>query len=1014
NLAGQGGSLSVSGATTVINPSGIGLQVQTAAAGASLSFGSTTVNGSGGTGVVLSNNTGSVSFGQLSIAPDAGQRGLLAQDNAGTITTTGGAISTSGAVAVEITRASGTTPLVVSLTSVAHSGGASGILLSNTSGSFTVNGDGASDTANTTRGRTTAKQGGGTLALGSGGTINNTSGPAVSLNNATNVTLRNVSLTGNAGGVNSGADGIHVTASSSLTLDNMLISGHAGNQGLDGSALSGLTIIHCDISNNATATGVEAVDVWNVGLANLTGAAAISHSNFDTSRENIFGVTESGSAVASITVSNCLFQNAAISGVGNDGISVAAANTANVSLDVSGSTFKHIFGSSVQYAGNDSSGGGLIRIVNNSFDDDGTSINIAHSGVSKTVQFNVDNNHIRDSGVAPGPSGNALTGISIVLGSLSDAAGKLEGFVTDNVVGTSALANSGSRQGIGIFLNARGAGTLTALIDNNKVREIRQDDAIFLLNSEGSAQMNVTISKNDASVSTTSGLGLSGLDLTAGVLPTDSGTICANILNNNVAFIGDPFLWGIQAQTVSGNPTINLQGYAGAQDDAAAIQSFLDTRAATVSPPSQVFVFAGHIKSAPSACGSPGFVPMSAGPDFSAASVKRGDGGEASADQALDSADRGVLRATWGEAANDPSVRKLSDQELTATLDAALYRWSQAGISAEDLARLRAVSFEVAELGGGRLAVGSSNHIRIDATAAGYGWFYDSSPDNDAEFDVPVPGRELQTTEFSPAFGRVDLLTVVTRELGYVYLQGKNHVPRQLRALMEGTLSPAVRRMPTFNVPDRSTSRVNSGAGQSLQGTAAESTPSLFTTGRPAATVQAIPAAFNQAAGAGLYGAKRMNYVTGARRVAAYNPPSGETVNLNVGTIPAGESVTITFQVTINSPLPAGVCSVTNVGHVTGSNFSPVDTNSDVTNVNKPLTLSACPADIVKNTDSGLCTAVVTFTSPTADGCPAATVTCSPASGTAFAKGVTTVTCTASNGVSPDASCTFTVTVNDN
>src|SRR5205085_9647300 len=135
------------------------------------------------------------------------------------------------------------------------------------------------------------------------------------------------------------------------------------------------------------------------------------------------------------------------------------------------------------------------------------------------------------------------------------------------------------------------------------------------------------------------------------------------------------------------------------------------------------------------------------------------------------------------------------------------------------------------------------------------------------------------------------------------------------------------------------------------------------------------------------------SYAARARRVAAFNPApfSGETVNLSIGTIPAGESVTIMFQVTINSPLPNGVCSITNVGHVTGSNFSPVDTNSDVTNIFKPVTIGACPATIVKDTDAGVCTAVVTYTTPTADGCPSPTVTCSPASGSAFAKGVTTV-----------------------
>ncbi len=71
-----------------------------------------------------------------------------------------------------------------------------------------------------------------------------------------------------------------------------------------------------------------------------------------------------------------------------------------------------------------------------------------------------------------------------------------------------------------------------------------------------------------------------------------------------------------------------------------------------------------------------------------------------------------------------------------------------------------------------------------------------------------------------------------------------------------------------------------------------------------------------------------------------------------------------------------------------------------------------CPMNIVQNTDSDQCSAVVTF-SPVADGFPTPMVTCNPVSGSSFARGVTTVTCTASNGVPTDAMCSFTVTIND-
>jgi hypothetical protein len=85
-----------------------------------------------------------------------------------------------------------------------------------------------------------------------------------------------------------------------------------------------------------------------------------------------------------------------------------------------------------------------------------------------------------------------------------------------------------------------------------------------------------------------------------------------------------------------------------------------------------------------------------------------------------------------------------------------------------------------------------------------------------------------------------------------------------------------------------------------------------------------------------------------------------------------------------------------------------------VTADRQPPTLSNCPVNLSRNNDPGKCTALVTYTSPTVnDNCAGATVACSPASGSAFQKGTTTVTCTATDAAGNTATCSFTVTVND-
>ena len=179
NLAGVGGSFT-SGTTTVTNPAGVGIDVQTSVAGGTISLGPTSATASGGTGVNLASNAGNVTFGALTVTPDANQRGLLATENAGTLTVPSGTVTTTGATAVEITRSAGTTPLSVSLTTVNANGGSNGIYLRRTSGSFAVVGTGTAGSGGTIRNMT-----------GADGAV---AGSGIYLDNATNVSLSRMQL----------------------------------------------------------------------------------------------------------------------------------------------------------------------------------------------------------------------------------------------------------------------------------------------------------------------------------------------------------------------------------------------------------------------------------------------------------------------------------------------------------------------------------------------------------------------------------------------------------------------------------------------------------------------------------------------------------------------------------------------------------------------------------------------------------------------------------------------------
>jgi uncharacterized repeat protein (TIGR01451 family) len=61
--------------------------------------------------------------------------------------------------------------------------------------------------------------------------------------------------------------------------------------------------------------------------------------------------------------------------------------------------------------------------------------------------------------------------------------------------------------------------------------------------------------------------------------------------------------------------------------------------------------------------------------------------------------------------------------------------------------------------------------------------------------------------------------------------------------------------------------------------------------------------------------------------VTSGNTPGDTTVGSSIGTLVAGGTAVIAFDVTIDDPLPPGVTQVVNSGTVTGSNFAPVNTD---------------------------------------------------------------------------------------
>ena len=130
--------------------------------------------------------------------------------------------------------------------------------------------------------------------------------------------------------------------------------------------------------------------------------------------------------------------------------------------------------------------------------------------------------------------------------------------------------------------------------------------------------------------------------------------------------------------------------------------------------------------------------------------------------------------------------------EFTLLNQKTIATWNDLGIKSD---QFNNIEIQITDLPDNTLALTEGLTIKIDRNAAGHGWFIDSTPSNNLEFDNS-DGHYIADTS-SPAYGKVDLLTVLTHELGHILglsdLDSEDY-PNQL---MSASLPTGVRRLPT-------------------------------------------------------------------------------------------------------------------------------------------------------------------------------------------------------------------------
>jgi hypothetical protein len=134
-----------------------------------------------------------------------------------------------------------------------------------------------------------------------------------------------------------------------------------------------------------------------------------------------------------------------------------------------------------------------------------------------------------------------------------------------------------------------------------------------------------------------------------------------------------------------------------------------------------------------------------------------------------------------------PAATPTSGPPLPADIIAPLWaeaahRWAAAGATPDQVSRALATTPSVRDLGGLYLGATVGDRVYIDDNPAGYGWFIDATPGADEEFGPTGNGA---------AAGRMDLLTVLSHEMGRLF--GYDVGDATQHPVMSLTLTPGVR-----------------------------------------------------------------------------------------------------------------------------------------------------------------------------------------------------------------------------
>ncbi|MBB4098239.1 right-handed parallel beta-helix repeat-containing protein [Sphingomonas kyeonggiensis] len=479
----SGGNLTFSGNISATGGFDNGILVQNVASGSVIFSGTKTLSTGAYTAVRLLNNSGAINFlnGGLAITTTDGA-GF--QSTAGVLT---GTVTVEGA-GNTISSGLGTALTIinnniggngVTFQSISSNGAANGILLNNTgsSGGLRVTGTGTA---------------------GSGGTIRNSTGDGISLTGTENVRLAYMNVRNNRG---NGIGGSNVNG---FLIDNLTIEENGTDNGTDE---SGINLVNLRGSDSS---GTRPTGIFNSTIRN--------NNEFEVQISNSSGTLTNFQVVNSTFSANGTTINGG-SGPHGNLFNFLGTGTSVMGISVSGSSFTgaaSVLGSGLFI---DSSGTSMdANIAGSTFTNNNNGINISTGPGSTAMTYRIDGNTI---------TGSRSTAINDFQNGNAPFTRTVNGTITNNIIGTAGVAQSGSTNGNGISISNEGAVTATYLIKGNTIQQI----------------------------GTSGGLGGAGISVITGLfgVPTGGKTTSVTIQNNTISnILNDSGITIINAQDNSG------------------------------------------------------------------------------------------------------------------------------------------------------------------------------------------------------------------------------------------------------------------------------------------------------------------------------------------------------------------------------------------------------------------------------------------------------------------------------